>query len=83
MKRFSQRKGFKPVPIAIQTNGMNDDLRNTLWNALDTVIWRTNNFLHTQIGKPGIDSFSNALWFHFFKKPIDVISLIAILEDKG
>ena len=35
MKRFSQRKGFKPVTEVIQIDSMNSELRNSLWNTLD------------------------------------------------
>lgn len=34
MKSFSERKGLKPVREGIQTEGMSDELRNSLWNAL-------------------------------------------------
>lgn len=71
MKSFSQRKGIVPVADVIQVNGMNDALRNSLWNTLDVGLWSTDRFLYTQYDTPGIDSFSEALWFHYFKKPID------------
>jgi hypothetical protein len=71
MKTFSQRKGLKPVSEAIQTESMNTELRNSLWNALDVALWSTEDYLYRQYGKPYIDSFSKTLWFHYFKKPID------------
>ena len=64
MKSFSQRKGFKPVAEVIQTGSMNSDLRNSLWNVLDIKIWSSGHF-------DSLDRFSEALWFAFFKKPID------------
>ena len=63
MKSFSQRKGLNPVAEVIQTNSMNSELRNSLWNVLDIKIWSSGRF--------DTDSFSKILWFHFFKKPID------------
>ena len=63
MKSFSQRKGFKPVAEVIQTDSMNSELRNSLWNVLDIKIWSSGRF--------DTDSFSKRLWFHFFKEPID------------
>lgn len=71
MKSFSQRKGIVPVADVIQVNGMNDALRNSLWNVLDVALWSSENFLYKQYGSPGIDSFSRDLWFHYLKKPID------------
>ena len=71
MKSFSQRKGLKPLSDTIQTGSMNAELRNSLWNALDAALWSTKKFLFNQYGAPGIERFSRALWFDFFKKPID------------
>lgn len=71
MKRFSQRKGFKPSVEVIQAECMNDSLRNSLWNALDIALWSTDDYLYRQYGKPHIEPFSRALWFSFFKIPID------------
>jgi len=73
MKRFSQRKGFKPVSETMQIDGMNSELRNSLWNVLDVYIFQTDGFLHVQYGKPKVDEFCSDIWFHFFKKPVDTI----------
>jgi len=67
MKRFSQRKGFKPVSETIQVDGMNSELRNSLWNILDVFIFQTDGYLHVQYGKPKVDEFCSDIWFHFFK----------------
>lgn len=72
MKSFSERKGLKPSRETIQTDGMNDDLRNSLWNALQLTVWDSDDFLYDRYGKmPKIDDFSAHLWFRYFKKPID------------
>lgn len=71
MKTFSERKGLKPVSEVIQINSMNDALRNSLWNALDVALWSAERFIYAQYGEPEIMPFSQALWFHYFKKPID------------
>lgn len=71
MKTFSQRKGLKPISEIIQTTSMNEDLRNSIWNALDFAIWSKPNFLYSRHGKPDIELFSRDLWFDYFKKPID------------
>jgi DNA-binding transcriptional ArsR family regulator len=72
MKSFSERKGLKPVRELIQTDSLTEDLRNSLWNGLHVAIWNTEGFLYSQYGSmPKIDSFSEHLWFRYFKKPID------------
>lgn len=69
--RFSQRKGLTAVAQAIQTEGMSEELRNSIWNALDQFLWQRNGFLQVQHGQAQMYSFSHALWFHFFKLPAD------------
>ena len=64
MKSFSQRKGFKPVAEVLQIDSMNSELRNSLWNVLDIEIWSADRF-------DSLDPFCEALWFKFFKKPLD------------
>jgi hypothetical protein len=71
MKWFSQRKGFKKVSDVIQVESMSDDLRNSLWNALDITLWGKKNYIYREYGEPDIERFSKSLWFIFFKKPID------------
>ena len=67
MKRFSQRKGLKPVAEVIQTDSMNSELRISLWNTLDVFVWSKDSATNRQL----IEFVSKELWFDFFKKPID------------
>jgi hypothetical protein len=69
--KFSQRKGYKPTPQPLPKDNISEDLRNSLWNVLDIGIWRTDGFLWNRYGDIGMEDFSRALWFAFFKKPID------------
>ena len=72
MKSFSERKGLKPVRQTIHTDGMTDELRNSLWNALHISVWESEGFMHSRYGNlPEIDGFSAHLWFRYFKRPID------------
>lgn len=71
MQSFSQRKGLKPVSEIIQTDSMNNELRNSLWNALDIGLWSTPGFTWKQYGEAEIEPFSKILWFNYFKKPLD------------
>lgn len=72
MKSFSQRHGLKPVTQVAQVGAMNDELRNSLWNALDTVFWSTDGFVYGHYDSHGeIEEFSHVLWASYFKKPVD------------
>lgn len=72
MKSFSQRRGIKAVPEVAQIGAMNEDLRNSLWNALDSVFWSSDGFVYGRHGAYGdIEDFSWALWSHYFKKAAD------------
>lgn len=71
MKTFSQRKGLKPVSEIIQTESMNSELRNSLWNALDIAIWSRADYMYRQHRRSDFELFSESLWFHYFKEPID------------
>lgn len=69
--RFSERKGMKKVSEIIQVEGMNADLRNSLWNVLDLLAWRADGFIYDRYKESGIELYSKELWFGYFKKPID------------
>jgi hypothetical protein len=73
--KFSQRIGKQPVDTSLQTEGMSDALRNSLWNVLDLCVWQLQGFLscsYDGIARPcNIGDFSQVLWLNFFKKPID------------
>lgn len=57
----------------LQVDSMGDELRNTLWNALDRFFWSTEGYLFKTYGASGIDPFAKSLWMNFFKKPLDTI----------
>lgn len=69
--KFSERIGITSAETVLQVQGMNDALRNSLWNVLDLFIWNRNNFLYREYGDGEIENFSRKLWFHHFKKPMD------------
>src|SRR5262249_36967065 len=78
MMKFSERYGHTPVRSALQVDGVDDALRNRLWNLIRTEFFSsappyTNapaNFLPNQI--PALKIFQN-LWHNYFKRPIDSI----------
>lgn len=72
MSTFSERMGLRPVNTGLQTEGMTDALRNSLWNALDEHTWSLREF-HNSVKRDGKlgDRVSRAIWSDFFKKPAD------------
>src|SRR5574341_940251 len=72
--KFSERKNYKKPSTLIQTDGMNDELRHSIWNVLFMSKWdlgsTTSSIERDQILKD-LDTFSAILWFNYFKKPVD------------
>ena len=69
---FSQRKGIKPGKSVIQIDDMDDDLRNSLWNALTICFW---TYSETDFDYSSVDkTFISNLWVYHFKKPLDGLS---------
>ena len=63
MSNFSERMGIKKPKTIVQLGAMDDPLRNGLWNAMGRKLFYVRGFDE--------DDFSEALWWYFFKKPID------------
>jgi hypothetical protein len=72
LRLFSHRKGLKPVRTIIQTESIDTDLRNELWNTLTVYYWNQARtpWLHET---PPLDTFVKVLWHRYFKLPIDAI----------
>ena len=79
---FSKRSGQVPVKKIIQSKSIDDDLSNSLWNALTCVYW---NMVTSSESLPGYPSLSyrpnepikllcESLWIDYFKTPIDKLS---------
>lgn len=70
--KFSQRMGFTPIESALQTEGMSNALRNSLWNVFDNLLWSSDGFIYDKVGHWGyINLFSRELWSNFFKQRVD------------
>jgi hypothetical protein len=65
--------GFRSVADVIQVDGMNDALRNGIWNVLYAIEFGREDFVYKVRGasKPRIEAFSRALWADYFKLAID------------
>lgn len=77
MKSFSQRMGLKPIKSIVQSDSMDDDLRNRLWNLLITCYWEPMKG-RLPSGKINEDhvikSFLRRMWHDYFGDRIDSIS---------
>ena len=74
--RFSQRQGLRPLPSALAPDAMPDDLRNSLWNVLQLIVWDSDHFMwrsRSHVTRGEIVDFVAGIWFTFFKLPIDRI----------
>ena len=76
MKTFSQRKGIHPVSDKIQIDSMDANLRNSIWNTLDSEIWSQSGFKYStnRTSVARIMPFSRTLWSDYFKKAADTRS---------
>ncbi|MEY2167355.1 MULTISPECIES: AbiJ-NTD4 domain-containing protein [unclassified Rhodanobacter] len=73
--RFSQRQGYSPTKDAIQTESMDDALRNSLWNVLQVVIWDTHKSKtpYSYTSHSNLFSLLRTYWSDYFKSPVDQI----------
>lgn len=76
--KFSEKYGFTPVRSVLQTNGMDDGLRNRLWNLIcftyfaNAPAFRGHHidYLSTH---PDVQTLFRAIWHNHFKKATDSI----------
>ncbi len=74
---FSQRIGLTPATKVIQANGMDMDLRISLWNALIETYWnkfRSGHKVYDYVKDSNFDTFSKVLYSLHYKKSIDTIN---------
>lgn len=72
--RFSQRIGRTPLTKELQLESIDEELKNGLWNVYDIFILSRISTEHSyQLNNIPSTFFSNSLWYHYFKKPIDKI----------
>jgi hypothetical protein len=70
---FSQRKGLKPIRSLIQTDQMDIELRNALWDVLQLAIWDKdqNSGYYDMLENSSLSWMFRLYWHKHFKKPID------------
>lgn len=71
MLSFSQRRGFKPVRMALQVDGMDDDLRTAIWNYISEWVLPDGGDISSDYAW---DTIGVPLWREFLKRPVDTMS---------
>jgi hypothetical protein len=77
--KFSERYGYKTARQTIQIDSISEELRNSLWSLLKLSVWDNVWYSNSYGGKflsaqnEEIKSFCEALWFEYFKKPLDTL----------
>lgn len=72
MERFSEREGIIVPKKILQIEEIDDDLRNSLWNAIKLGYWDRiilNNYHHS----PEVDILLKKIWIFYFKNRLDEI----------
>jgi AbiJ N-terminal domain 4 len=76
---FSERMGIQPQRTQIQTESMDDALRNGLWNILNLRCWDKLNYsvserpMWTGRYEAVGEIFFRKVWLNFLKQPLDVM----------
>ncbi|MEC5344687.1 hypothetical protein ABRZ24_19010 [Brenneria populi] len=79
MPSFSQRMGIRPMQKAIQRESMDDELRISLWNITEILIWQQWNDDYDDYygtvpeSNERITHIIRGLWFNYFKEPVDTM----------
>lgn len=72
MTSFSQRKGLKPIKSILQVDSMDDDLRNSLWNALSMYYWSKVTSTYLSLNDK-METLVYMLYMFYFKLPADEV----------
>jgi hypothetical protein len=71
--KFSQRIGKTPSAKQMQVEGIDDELRNGLWNALQIYLFNSIERRNQYSLETEYQLFLKILWLHFYKLPMDRI----------
>ncbi|MEA2075263.1 MAG: hypothetical protein U9O85_05970 [Euryarchaeota archaeon] len=72
MKLFSQRKGIKPIKSTIQSDSMDNELRNGLWNGLYVLYWKNYGFRISD-SEEYLNTLVSRVWSSYFKYALDTL----------
>lgn len=70
---FSQRMGLKPIRDAIQTDNIDQPLRNALWDCLHLCVWQgfENRSSYGSVSGSNLGGLVFQLWHRYFHLPVD------------
>lgn len=78
--KFSQRMGITQTEKILQTDSVDDELRNSLWSILTAFYWDKFDKSKYDMGSridyinySNLNNLFQSLWLHYFKKPTDTI----------
>jgi len=78
--RFSERHGFMSINTVIQTDDVDDALKNCLWSALKMAYWDTatrssvtGNYSISRKSNVPLYELCASLWLNLFKLPLDTL----------
>src|SRR5690625_3186534 len=74
MTNFSQRMGISPLKKHLQTESLDQETRNLIWNGLQVLIiasWKDQGFGRD---RETLKGFYEQIWMFYFKYPIDDLS---------
>lgn len=69
--KFSQRIGLTPAKKSFQKDSIDEELRNSIWNAIHIFILNSLSTFSGNNSDPDFTLFAKRLWIHFFKRPVD------------
>lgn len=69
--RFSERIGKRKGRCKLQVDSMDDELCNSLWNAIYTHILREINMVFDHSMSDDWKDFFDSIWIDFLKHPVD------------
>ncbi|MBQ20275.1 MAG: hypothetical protein CMD31_05920 [Flavobacteriales bacterium] len=72
MTLFSQRIGKAPIKSVIQTETIDEDLKNALWNGLTIFYWKGEvKYDSIESNEDSVQVLLSRIWIHYFKKRLD------------
>lgn len=75
--RFSEKYGYRSARSSIQVESMDEALRNSLWNSIQSIIWDSHEAYRGQsyTSASNLYELIRSCWREFFKIPVDQVPM--------
>jgi hypothetical protein len=76
--KFSDRKGFTKAREALQKDGIDDALKNSIWTVINIYIWQKYQAHYSgegEIRHSNLEGFCQRICCLYYKKPIDTLDI--------